>query len=115
MSDLIDLTRFSFHDSSLIKVAQSGSTIVLTVEYFNEDDVEASVLATVSRIESILRNDLLVQGFRMETPDGEICRLAREDHEVVLIVNWHKYSPNSQEIITYKMGGTHIQLQVEQN
>ncbi len=109
----LDLTRFSFHDSSLIGASQHGSTIVLTVEYFNDDDVEVSVLATISGIESILRNDVPIQDFKMETPDGEIYRLAQEGKEVILIVFWHKYSPHSHTMRTYKMRGAEIQLRAE--
>ncbi len=109
----LGLTRFSFHDSNLIGASHHGSTIVLTVEYFNDDDVEASVLATISGIETILRDDVPIQDFTMETPEGEIYRLKQEGQEVLLIVFWDEYSPKSRTMRAYRMLGSDVRLQAE--
>jgi len=114
MGASIDLTRFSFHDSGLMAVSHQGSTIVLTVEYFNEDDVESSVLATITGIETILRDDVPIQEFKMETPEGEIFRLHQENKEVLLIVFWDEYSPKSRMMREYRMLGSDVHLRAEQ-
>ena len=115
MTPTIDLARFSFHDSSLVGATHHGSTIVLTVEYFDDDDSEACLLATISGIDLITRNDMAVQEFRMETTDGEIYRLIQDGHEITLVVSWHKYTPHSKTMQHYKMRGSAILLQAVGN
>lgn len=113
MSAVLDLASFSFHDASLTGAVSESSILTLSVEYYDENDEEASAIAAITGIEVILRNGAAIQNFSMETPDGEIYRLSQEENQVTLMVCWHQYSPHSSVMHTYTMSGPGIRLSAE--
>ena len=113
MSALLDLASFSFHDASLTGASSQDSTIILNVEYYDEKDEEASAIATITGVATILRDGVAVQSFDMETSDGEIYRLARDENEVTLVIFWHQYTPYARVMRTYTMHGPNIRLSAE--
>ncbi len=112
MTASTDLVQFSFHDASLVAAHHHGSTLELTIDYFDANDAETSVSATISGIDSINRNDVLVEKFEMETPDGEIYRFVQDGHELNLVVFWHKYLPSTKTMQTYKLYGEKIHVRL---
>jgi len=86
----VDSMPCDFHDSSLLDASRLGSTIKLTIEYLSEDDVEFSASVIIRDVKEILRNDLPIPEFKMETNYGSI------------------FSPQSDTMTNYKMLGAII-------
>lgn len=102
-----------FHDTSLVSATQNGSTISLSVEYYTEDDVEASVRALIHGVEKIFRDDVPIPEFKMETDYASIVVLEQEDQDVVLLLKWINFQAKTDTTCFYRLAGADISLQTE--
>ncbi len=71
------------------------------------------MLATISEIETILRDDVPIEEFKMETRDEGIFRLHQKDQEVRLIVFLEEYLPRSSAMCEYRMLGANVRPRAE--
>ena len=105
--------KVSFHDANLAGVLQERDYLTFSLENVSIGDIQISMTATVSNVESITRDNLQVKHIEMETDDGEVLQLDVENDLIILVVTWHKHAPHSQDTHTYRMSGKRIRLDID--
>ena len=100
-----DLIRAGFHDTVLVGASQNGSTITLNVEYYTDDDVEASTHVVISGVELIECEDDPLPLCKMETDHGSIITLERDGNDVILLLDWVNSSAKTRTTVFYRLMG----------
>ena len=103
----------SFHDASLVGIAQDRNLIRLSLEDVSLDDEHCAMIVTVAGVDSFTRDGHQAAGLQMETDDGEVLRLSHEEDALVLTVVWHRHAPQSQDTHTYRLSGEKMSLHTE--
>jgi hypothetical protein len=108
-----DLIKSEFHDTSLVGISRDGSTFILKIEYYDDDDNEQSVDVSIRGVHTIIREGVPVHSLTMETGHGSIIMLGQENRDVELLLNWVDFSSQSRTTCFYKMLGATIQVLAE--
>ena len=108
-----NLIRAGFHDTSLVGASQIGSTITLNVEFYTDDDVEASTKVVISGVERVECEGVPLPQFKMKTDHGSIVTLEREGKDVVLLVDWVDFSAKTRTTCFYRLIGINTGLVTE--
>jgi hypothetical protein len=110
-----DLINSEFHDTSLVGISRNGSTLILKIEYYDDDDNEQSADVSIAGVGTILREGTPIHSLAMETDHGSIIVLGEENHGVKLLLNWIDFSSKSHTMGYYEMPGATIQAQPERS
>ena len=113
MSIPVDLEHISFHDSGLTAISREGQTVFLSLENVYIDGDLLSVNVTIKGVEKLCRNDTPLNELSMETDNGEVIQLGKEEKCISLLLEWHKYSPSSHEAIVYDFYGADVDMQAK--
>lgn len=91
-----------------------GDRLRLHVEdVWLDDDIYYRVTVTLGGIRRIVRDDAVVDAFRMEGEDGGILAFKRSGHTASLVLEWWPSSPPKEETRAYTFDFTTFDLQAE--
>jgi hypothetical protein len=108
-----ELIESEFHDTSLVGISRDGSTLILKIEYYDDDDNEQSVDVSITGVGTILREGIPIHSLTMETDHGSIVVLGQHNQDVKLLLDWVDFSSKSSTMGYYEMPGATIQAQPE--
>lgn len=105
-----NLIRAGFHDTSLVGASQNGSTIILNIEFYTDDDVKSSANVIISGVEHIEYDGVQLLQFKMGADHGSIVTLEREGKDVVLLLDWVDFSAKTRTTCSYRLTGSKLGL-----
>jgi hypothetical protein len=115
MTAYTDLIKSEFHDTSLVGISRDGATLILKIEYYDDDDNEQSADVSIAGVGTILREGTPIHSLTMETDHGSIVVLGQHNQDVKLLLDWVDFSAKSRTMGYYEILGATIQAQPERN
>jgi hypothetical protein len=107
-----DLTQISFHEASIAGILRKESTVKLDLEDVFIAGIQKAAEVEIEGVSAVLRDGLPIDDFHMETEDGEILTLRKEDGQFALAVQWNDFAAKSQHTVVYNLIGPKIVLRI---
>lgn len=102
----------SFHEATILSASRHSDRVSLSLDDVLIGSVRVTTHTTIQNVSAVLRDGLAVESVGMEEEDGEILGLFQQEGQVVLVVQWNKFSDNTQSTVTYKLVGGEMAFHV---